>query len=167
MNNIRDHGTSFEAQFEFYLGRVCEVFDAPRDGILGLSREQRYAWPRQVLCYVLRESGWELARIGEQMNRDHSSVHHACKVVGRRISSDVGLARAVMMVSDVPAAFEMLTDDERALFQVQRSAAEIEESISDAVRRIAASVATLERLEARARSLRNAIENPVQTRGAA
>jgi len=143
------------------------VFVVDRESVLGVSRRQRFSWPRHVLCYVLRQSGWELAAIGDRIGRDHSSVHHACKSVARRVAVDRDYAYSVGMVKDGRASYEGLTEDERALEEIIQSAAQIEQAITDAVQRVAAAVANLERMELRARSLRRVIDNPVQTRGAA
>lgn len=148
---------SADRQFEVMLDRVCGTFDVTIEQIQCASREQRYSWPRMVLCYVLREAGWELTRIGERLKRDHSSVHHAHNQVKRRIAMDADAARVVRYIS---GAVTSDSEDERALRELEATA----EALAAAMRN---ALIVMERLEKRGRSLRDAIANPVQTRGAA
>jgi len=154
-------------QFEYFMARVCTTFDVSRESILGRSKEPRFAWPRQVLCYALREVGWELPRIGDLIGRDGSTVHHAWSTVRRRMVADRDSAHLVNVVMDGYKPYADLREDERALRELEDSVERIIQAVASAVVAVTGAVVVLERMEARARSLRNVMANPIRTRGAA
>lgn len=70
-----------------------------------LSRRRRYAHVRQIAMFLARElTPLSLPAIGREFGgRDHTTVMHACDVIGRQITGDAALA------SDVAAIVRVLT----------------------------------------------------------
>jgi len=53
------------------------------------SRKRELVETRQVCMYVLdRETSYSLTDIGAKFNKDHSTVHHACKTIRNLIDTD-------------------------------------------------------------------------------
>ncbi len=53
------------------------------------SRKREIVVTRQVCMYVLnRETTYSLSEIGAKFNKDHSTVHHACKTISNLIDTD-------------------------------------------------------------------------------
>ncbi len=69
---------------------TCEQFGISSDELLSTARAPRVAWPRQLAMYLSRELTEEsLPAIGRHFGgRDHTTVLHAWRRVGSRISSD-------------------------------------------------------------------------------
>ncbi len=69
---------------------TCAQFDISPDELLSTARAPRIAWPRQLAMYLSRELTEEsLPAIGRHFGgRDHTTVLHAWRRVGSRISSD-------------------------------------------------------------------------------
>jgi len=64
----------------------------PRD-LLGRSQRRRVAHPRQVAMALCRElPGASLEAVGAAFGRDHTTVHHACRAVERRMTPDLAAA---------------------------------------------------------------------------
>lgn len=69
---------------------VIGYFDLSLDDILGKSREQKLAFPRQILMYLLREElKISFPSIGKEIGgRDHTTVMHACDKIRRELEND-------------------------------------------------------------------------------
>ncbi len=69
---------------------TCKCFGLSPDELLSSSRTRRLAGPRQLAMYLSRElTGQSLPEIGRRFGgRDHSTVLHACKRAGSRMSTD-------------------------------------------------------------------------------
>ena len=69
---------------------VCRYFDIDREALLGKSREKRYAYPRQIAMYLMRELAHRsLVEIGAALGgRDHSTVHHGWRKMERSLAID-------------------------------------------------------------------------------
>jgi chromosomal replication initiator protein len=69
---------------------TCAQFDISSEELLSTARTQRIAWPRQLAMYLARElTGESLPSIGRRFGgRDHTTVLHAWRRAGARISSD-------------------------------------------------------------------------------
>jgi chromosomal replication initiator protein len=76
---------------------TCRHFGISGDELLSSGRATRIAWPRQLAMYLARElTGASLPAIGREFGgRDHTTVLHACRRAGTRISSDADSRRAV------------------------------------------------------------------------
>lgn len=69
---------------------VVSYFDLTYDEILGKSREQRLAFPRQIAMYLLREEAkCSFPTIGNHLgNRDHTTAMHACSKITDLLKTD-------------------------------------------------------------------------------
>ena len=72
---------------------VVGFYDISMDELLGKSREQRLAHPRQIAMYLLRmEAKCSFPAIGKHVGgRDHTTAMHACTKIKERSKSDNGL----------------------------------------------------------------------------
>ena len=69
---------------------VTQYYEITMDEILGKSREQRFALPRQITMYLLREEiKCSYPAIGHHIgNRDHTTAMHACEKIGDLAKND-------------------------------------------------------------------------------
>lgn len=69
---------------------VTGYFDLSLDDILGKSREQKLAFPRQILMYLLREElKISFPSIGKEIGgRDHTTVMHACDKIKKELENN-------------------------------------------------------------------------------
>ncbi|CAB4166871.1 Chromosomal replication initiator, DnaA C-terminal [uncultured Caudovirales phage] len=145
------HKTPADRAFEATVARVAETFDVTLEELVGPSRTARIAWPRHVLCYLLRASGGEFQEIGRRIGRDDSTVHHSVTVVTRRLR--VSVVDRELVRSIAPEAVDSKADDD--------AAAELAELVA-ACRVIESqakkTAALLNGLEAQARAIGEALE---------
>ena len=69
---------------------VSGYYDVKMEELLGKSREQRLAYPRQIAMYLLREEAkCSFPAIGKQIgSRDHTTAMHACHKIGELLKKD-------------------------------------------------------------------------------
>lgn len=69
---------------------ITKYYDVSLEDLLGKSRERRFALPRQVAMYLLREElKCSFPAIGDHLgSRDHTTAMHACEKVGGLAQSD-------------------------------------------------------------------------------
>lgn len=74
---------------------VIAYYDIRMDELLGKSREQRLAYPRQIAMYLLREEAkCSFPAIGKQIgSRDHTTAMHACNKINGLLKKDEQLQR--------------------------------------------------------------------------
>lgn len=90
-------------RFDWVLGRVSECMGVPRSILLSPTREARSALARQIAYYVLREQGMTLVQIGAGLGgRDHSTIHHGARRIGRLLATDKEVQAAVMFIGWIP-----------------------------------------------------------------
>jgi len=84
------------------LGAVCAEFGITKDDLLSKKREATISHARQITMYLLREdAGLSVARIGRELERDHSTVLHGCKRIDTSlVSSDDAVASAISAVRE-------------------------------------------------------------------
>lgn len=72
------------------LEAVTDYYEISMEEILGKSRERRFAFPRQVAMYLLREEAkCSFPAIGSHVGgRDHTTAMHACDKIGNLLKSD-------------------------------------------------------------------------------
>ena len=89
--------TSTEASIEQVRRAVCETFDVTHNQLMSVSRERRFARPRQVGMFLAREClGLSLARIAREFGReDHTTVLYGVRKVRHLIGVDAALRVAV------------------------------------------------------------------------
>lgn len=76
---------------------VTEYYEISMEDILGKSRERRFAFPRQVAMYLLREEAkCSFPSIGSHVGgRDHTTAMHACDKINKLMKSDEQLKQDV------------------------------------------------------------------------
>ncbi len=81
---------------------VVSYFDLSMDEMLGKSREQRLAFPRQIAMYLLREEAkCSFPAIGGHLGgRDHTTAMHACNKISGLIKTNDQLKRDVSVIRE-------------------------------------------------------------------
>lgn len=81
---------------------VTAYYDIRLDDILGKSREQRFALPRQIAMYLLREeTKCSYPSIGHHIGgRDHTTAMHACDKIGGLMKTDEQLKRDMGVIRE-------------------------------------------------------------------
>lgn len=81
---------------------VTAYYDLTLDEIMGKSREQRLAFPRQIAMYLLREEGkCSFPSIGDHVGgRDHTTAMHACSKISDLLKTDEQLRRDINLIRE-------------------------------------------------------------------
>lgn len=81
---------------------VTEYYDIRMEDILGKSREQRLAFPRQVAMYLLREEvKCSFPAIGKNLGgRDHTTAMHACSKLNTLIKKNEQIQRDINLIRE-------------------------------------------------------------------
>jgi chromosomal replication initiator protein len=81
---------------------VTAYYDLTLDEIMGKSREQRLAFPRQIAMYLLREEGkCSFPSIGDHVGgRDHTTAMHACSKINDLLKTDEQLRRDINLIRE-------------------------------------------------------------------
>jgi chromosomal replication initiator protein len=84
------------------LRAVCAEFGVTKDDLLSKKREATISQARQITMYLLREdAGLTVARIGRELERDHSTVLHGCKRIESSIvTTDDSILSAISAVRE-------------------------------------------------------------------
>lgn len=79
-----------EVSVEYIINVICEYFSLPIEQLSLNTRKHQVVQARQVAMYLSKKySNSSLAAIGQQCgNKDHATVHHACKTVSDRLETD-------------------------------------------------------------------------------
>jgi chromosomal replication initiation ATPase DnaA len=77
--------------------KVAREFRLRSGDLQSKSREQRIAFARQLAMYLCRKiTGAPFENIGEDFNRDHSTVIHAYQLIERRMARDAAFRLFIM-----------------------------------------------------------------------
>lgn len=81
---------------------VVSYYDLSLEEILGKSREQRLAYPRQIAMYLLREEAkCSFPAIGSHVGgRDHTTAMHACTKIAGLLKADEQLRRDISLLRE-------------------------------------------------------------------
>lgn len=81
---------------------VIGYYEISHEELLGKSREQRLAFPRQVAMYLLRhEAKCSFPAIGDHIGgRDHTTAMHACTKIADLLQSDEQLKRDLSLLRE-------------------------------------------------------------------
>ncbi len=81
---------------------VTGYYDITMDELMGKSREQRFAFPRQVAMFLLRqEAKCSFPAIGKHIGgRDHTTAMHACSKIDKLLNKDDQLKRDVSLMRE-------------------------------------------------------------------
>ncbi len=76
---------------------VSDYYQVTENELMGKGRKREVALARQVIMYLSREiSGMSLKTIGLRLGRrDHTTVMHACNVIGKRIRENKKFAQEI------------------------------------------------------------------------
>lgn len=87
---------------ETILRAVCAEFGVSKEDLLSKKREATISQARQIGMFLLREdAGLTVARIGRELERDHSTVLHGCKrIEGATASNDESIIQAISAVRE-------------------------------------------------------------------
>ena len=77
------------------IAAVSEAWAVRRESILSNDKRRTVAEARQVVMYLLRQRGWELAQIGALLGREHSTVSHGVANLTTRLRVDKWLREMV------------------------------------------------------------------------
>lgn len=79
-----------EVSVEYIINIVCDYFNIPTENLALKTRKQQIVQTRQIAMYLSKKySNASLASIGKQCgNKDHATVHHACKTIVDRLDTD-------------------------------------------------------------------------------
>lgn len=76
---------------------VAEYYDIRLGDMTSKQRPQNIAFPRQVAMYLCRElTDQSLPSIGNGFGRNHATVLHAHRTIGKKMKTDVGLRQAIL-----------------------------------------------------------------------
>jgi len=88
----------------FIIATVARSFGITSDDVLGSSRTNRAAAPRQIALHLIRKrSVLSMAAIGKVFDRDHSTVSYSLRIARKRIESNRWLAQ---QVEEIEAALD-------------------------------------------------------------
>jgi chromosomal replication initiator protein len=81
---------------------VTAYYDIRMEELMGKSREQRFAFPRQVAMFLLREEAkCSFPAIGKHIGgRDHTTAMHACNKIDKLMKADEQLKRDVGLMRE-------------------------------------------------------------------
>lgn len=84
------------------LDTVTVYYDITMEQIIGKSRERRYALPRQIAMYLLREEiKCSFPSIGAEIGgRDHTTAMHACEKITDLVTSDEQIKRDLSAIRE-------------------------------------------------------------------
>lgn len=89
MSEIHAIATAPRARFMALADEVAEAYHIDRADLLGTRLHARVARPRQHLYLLAKERfGWSTTRIGQMVNRDHTTVVHGIQQARARIARE-------------------------------------------------------------------------------
>ncbi len=63
------------------IAATADLYGVTVEQVLSDARAPRVVKARQAACWVLRAQGWTFQGIGRALDRDHSTVIHACNKI--------------------------------------------------------------------------------------
>lgn len=60
---------------------AADLYGTTPEAIRGPARDKSIATARMVACWLLRQTGLSYPEIGRAVDRDHTTVMHACRVI--------------------------------------------------------------------------------------
>ncbi len=86
----------------YLVDAVIAHYDISLDDIMSKSRERRFAFPRQIAMYLLREEAkCSFPAIGSHIGgRDHTTAMHACQKINGLIKENEQLRRDLVMIRE-------------------------------------------------------------------
>ena len=95
-----------EVSVEYIINVVCDYFNLPIEQLSQKTRKHQVVQARQIAMYLSKKySNASLSSIGKQCgNKDHATVHHACKTVSDRLETD---KQFKVMLADIEKKISM------------------------------------------------------------
>jgi len=83
--------------------KIASFYDLSENELFGHSRKKELVKPRQVVMYILREElKYSYTNIAEKIgHRDHTTVIHACKKIGREINKNPVFSQEVTLLKEM------------------------------------------------------------------
>lgn len=98
---IGGNGNQVKASPNDVISAICKYYTVKKGDLLGKSRAQVVALPRQILMYFLRtELNLPLQEVGNIIGRDHTTVMHAVDKVSLLASSDVNIRQDILGIKN-------------------------------------------------------------------
>ncbi len=84
------------------INTVATFYDVELDELSGKSREQRLAFPRQIIMYLLREElKYSFPAIGQELGgRDHTTAIHAVEKINQEINKNTSLNQKINLIRE-------------------------------------------------------------------
>lgn len=79
---------------------VVESYDVPRERLMGPSRAQEYAFPRQVAMLIGVRAGHAASAVGRHFGRDHTTVLHGVSKIEWLLARDDVMALKVQVIAE-------------------------------------------------------------------
>lgn len=82
------------------LQTISEFYEISEDDLLGKSREKRFAFPRQIIMFLLREElNYSYPTIGAEIgNRDHTTAMHAYSKISNNLENNEKLRQEINLI---------------------------------------------------------------------
>lgn len=79
---------------------IIKFYDIKMEDVVGKSREKRFAFPRQIIMYLLREElKLSYPNIGEELGgRDHTTAMHAHSKIVKDVENDLKLKQDIELI---------------------------------------------------------------------
>ncbi len=79
---------------------IIKFYDIKMEDIVGKSREKRFAFPRQIIMYLMREElKLSYPSIGEELGgRDHTTAMHAHSKIVKEVDNDLKLKQDIELI---------------------------------------------------------------------
>ncbi|OGF33439.1 hypothetical protein A2223_02230 [Candidatus Falkowbacteria bacterium RIFOXYA2_FULL_35_8] len=84
------------------LETITQFYEISSADVLGKSREKRFAFPRQIIMYLMREElGFSYPTIGSEIGgRDHTTAMHAYSKISNNMEKDEKLRQEINLLKD-------------------------------------------------------------------
>lgn len=90
ISNLENYASRKILSPKYVIQVISSFYGVVLEDLLGKSREKRFAYPRQIIMYLLREEmKLSFPTIGDELGgRDHTTAMHACDKIQKEIEND-------------------------------------------------------------------------------
>lgn len=93
---------------EDVLNIVCDYFKIDKQLLLSRSRQSELIYPKMLICCFLKELDYTFEKIGESINRDHSTAVYYCKKADDLLSSNLNIPEVKRILHDYASISKLL-----------------------------------------------------------
>lgn len=93
---------------EDVLNVVCDYFKIDKQLLLSRSRQSELIYPKMIICCFIKELGYPFIKIGESINRDHSTAVYYCKKADDLLSSNLNIPEVKRILHDYASISKLL-----------------------------------------------------------